>query len=124
MLKEILEKAGLTVEVKYAESPVAPGQLKHHYMPKIPLVIVKESFSWDHEKHKVELKLGRTFKNPKFWQQPAESIMASRELYQKMREFDQEGFDLIITFRNSQNQSEEWKGIWNRLQKAASSEIG
>lgn len=114
MLKEILSQNGLDVEVTYAESPVAPGQLKHHYMPKIPLLIVPENFVW--EKHIEEI--GLPFKKPVIWKQPLSPEIASRELYQKMREFDEQGFDIIFAERNSHHFSEEWLGIWNRLEKA------
>lgn len=118
MLSEILNKAGLKAEVVYAESPVAPGQLKHHYMPRIPLVIVPESFSWKLEHQMLEEKLQKKFNHPAFWHQPKDANLASRELYQKMREFDEAGHDLIITYRESGHDAEEWLGIWNRLEKA------
>lgn len=114
MLKEILASHGLDIEVTYAESPVAPGQLKHHYMPKIPLVIVPENFIW--EKHLNDI--GISFKNPIVWKQPLTPEIASRELYQKMREFDEQGYDIIFAERNSHHFNEEWLGIWNRLEKA------
>lgn len=113
-LKEILANHGLEIEVNYAESPVAPGQLKHHYMPKIPLVIVPENFVW--EKHVSEINV--PFKNPVIWKQPLRAALASRELYQKMREFDEQGFDIIFAERSPHHFNEEWLGIWNRLEKA------
>ncbi len=114
VLSEILRQHGLDIEVVYAESPVAPGQLKHHYMPKIPLVIVPENFVW--EKHLNEIPI--PFKKPIIWKQPLLPALASRELYQKMREFDEQGFDIIFAERCSHHFSEEWLGIWNRLEKA------
>lgn len=113
-LKEILANHGLDIDVSYAESPVAPGQLKHHYMPKIPLVIVPENFVW--EKHISEINI--PFKNPVIWKQPLQAALASRELYQKMREFDEQGFDIIFAERSPHHFNEEWLGIWNRLEKA------
>lgn len=112
MLSEILRQNGIEIEVVYAESPVAPGQLKHHYMPKIPLVIVPENFVWEGKD------IGISFKNPVIWKQPLSPEIASRELYQKMREFDEQGFDIIFAERTSHHFSEEWLGIWNRLEKA------
>jgi L-threonylcarbamoyladenylate synthase len=114
MLSDILEKSGLKVSVSYAESPVAPGQLKHHYMPKIPLVIIPEGFDW---KTKGSLS-GIDYKNPVFWEQPSSPEIASRELYQKMREFDEQGHDIIFAEKKKTHDSEDWLGIWNRLQKA------
>ncbi len=120
MLKEILSNKGIEIEVVYAESPVAPGQLKHHYMPKIPLVIVPENFVWKLHQSEIESALKSSFSRPAIWRQPLTPELASRELYQKMRDFDQEGFDIILAERSSHHFSEEWLGIWNRLEKAKS----
>ncbi len=95
-----------------------PGQLKHHYMPKIPLVIVPLDFSWDRDANLLETKLGKVFLKPKLWKQNRDSFIASRELYESLRRFDQEGFDLIVTSKETHHDSEEWLGIWNRLLKA------
>jgi L-threonylcarbamoyladenylate synthase len=114
MLELILRENKIDAPVIYAESPVAPGQLKHHYMPKIPLIIVPMNFIW--ENHITEI--GVPFKNPVLWRQPSSPELASRELYQKMREFDEKGYDIIFAERNPQHLLEEWIGIWNRLEKA------
>lgn len=120
MIKEILSKNGIDLEVCYAESPVAPGQLKHHYMPKIPLIIVPENFVWEKHQREIEQSLNMAFTRPAIWKQPLSPLIASRELYQKMRDFDEEHYDLILAERNSHHFSEEWLGIWNRLEKAKS----
>ncbi len=122
MLKEILEKKGITIEVRYAESPVAPGQLKHHYMPKIPLVIVSASFDWKQDSAQVEEVLKKKFNRPVIWDQPLKVELAARALYESLRRFDETG-DVIIAKRNPDHQSEEWMGIWNRLEKAKSASI-
>lgn len=113
-ISDILKKHGISIDVSYAESPVAPGQLKHHYMPKIPLIIVPENI--DREKIQQEIKI--SFNNPVFWKQPKSPEIASRELYQKMREFDEKGYDIIFAEKGRDHSREEWLGIWNRLEKA------
>jgi len=113
-LKEILNQHGYDLEISYHKSPVAPGQLEHHYMPSIPLIIVPQDFDWEKHKNKIPLNL----KSPAFWHQPENPAIASRELYAKMREFDQEKFDGIICFKNQGSLEEDWLGIWNRLEKA------
>jgi L-threonylcarbamoyladenylate synthase len=117
-IKDILLKSGLKAEVKYSESPVAPGQLKHHYMPKIPLVIVPPSFQWEVDQEKIEKLIGKKITHPALWDQPEKSEIASRELYESMRKFDATGFDVIITKKLSSHNTEDWMGIWNRLEKA------
>jgi L-threonylcarbamoyladenylate synthase len=123
MIKEILMNHGHNVEVKYAESPVAPGHLKHHYMPKIPLVIAPEGFNWEKDKNKIESSLKKSFISPAIWKLERDASLASRYLYQHMREFDLKHYDLIIVFRENHHASEEWLGVWNRLYKAQSSII-
>ncbi len=119
MLSEILVKNGLKVDVVYAESPVAPGQLKHHYMPKIPLVVVAENFHLNVLPSDFSIQ----FQRPVIWKQPESPLIASRELYQKMREFDELGFDIIFAQKSSAHEAEEWFGVWNRLQKAKTLEL-
>lgn len=123
MLKDILEREGIKADVVYAESPVAPGQLKHHYMPKIPLVLVPPSFQWEKDQEKIEAILGKRFSRPAFWDQPEKSELASRQLYESLRKFDAAEFDVIITKRLPQHESEDWLGIWNRLGKAKSGSL-
>lgn len=122
-ISEILKQAGLKdVEVTYAQSPVAPGQLKHHYMPKIPLVIVSERFD-QKDLPLIEQRLGSSFSRPVLWKQDQDPLIASRELYEKMRSFDEEGYDLILSVKEAHQSSEDWMGIWNRLGKAKSLEL-
>lgn len=119
-LSEVLAKSGIKAEVKYTQSPVAPGQLKHHYMPRIPLVIVPPRFNWSSDKNKIESRLNKKFKHPALWKQPSDANIASRELYEKMRTFDKEGYDLILCVKDPDHNTEKWLGIWNRLDKAKS----
>lgn len=114
MLNEILERNGIKIQVVYAQSPVAPGQLKHHYMPNIPLVIIPEGYKINENRSLI----GHSFSRPVIWKQPDSPQIASRELYQKMREFDEQGFDIIFAERKEIHSQEEWLGIWNRLDKA------
>jgi L-threonylcarbamoyladenylate synthase len=118
MLEDILQKNNLRGRVRYAQSPVAPGQLEHHYMPKIPLIIVPPGFNWETEKGKIEGPLNKEFLRPKNWRLPTDATLASRELYQNLRQFDQEGFDLILVSKMPHHEQQEWLGIWNRLSKA------
>lgn len=122
-LEEILSSQGIEAKVIYAQSPVAPGQLKHHYMPKIPLIIVPSEFKWERDNHKIEKELKIKFSRPVRWTLPHEAHLASRELYQRLREFDQAGHDLILVSKEDFHESEDWMGIWNRLSKAKTLEI-
>lgn len=117
-LIQILKDHNLDVKVTYAQSPVAPGQLKHHYMPNIPLVIIPAEKKWEEVRSEVEVSLKKSFSSPVRWAQPNDPLMASRELYEKMRSFESAGADIILCVQNKEATNEEWKGIWNRLDKA------
>lgn len=118
MLQELLDQHKVKASVGYAESPVAPGQLKHHYMPNVPLVIVNGELNWEREQAMIQTCLKCSFQKPALWYLPSDAHLASRELYQKMREFDHKGHDIILVQRLPLHSREEWKGIWNRLEKA------
>ncbi len=122
-LQRILHDQRIQARVVYAESPVAPGQLKHHYMPNIPLLITPPNVEWTTLKPMIEEKLQKTFTHPAFWNLSTDPSLASRELYQNLRQFSQDGHDLILIQRNPHHAAEDWKGIWNRLNKAKTFEI-
>ena len=122
-IQKILDDHKIKSTVVYAESPVAPGQLKHHYMPNIPLVIVPENFKWNESRSLIEGKFQKIFSKPAFWELAHEPAIASRELYQDLRKFSDLGHDLILIKRISTQTSDDWVGIWNRLNKARSLEV-
>ncbi|MBA2406307.1 MAG: threonylcarbamoyl-AMP synthase [Bdellovibrionales bacterium] len=122
-LQQILDHHHIKAKVEYAESPVSPGQLQHHYMPNIPLVIVPENFEWQQSHKLIEEKMGRTYSRPAIWELSSDPRLATRKLYQDLREFSANGHDLILIKRNGNDTREEWLGIWNRLNKAKSLEV-
>jgi L-threonylcarbamoyladenylate synthase len=122
-LQKILDEHKIKSAVVYAESPVAPGQLKHHYMPNIPLVIVPEHFNWIESRSLIEDKFQKSFSKPAFWELATEPALASRELYQDLRKFSDLGHDLILIKRHAGQPSDDWMGIWNRLNKARTLEV-
>jgi len=113
--REALKNFSEEIEIQYVQSPVAPGQLKHHYMPKTPIALIPDV---DLEEAKKLLPVEFLSKNIHFWELPSSALTAARELYEKMRLFDQKSFDLILIPYKSQYLEENWLGIWNRLEKA------
>ncbi len=122
-IKKILDEKNIKSQVDYAQSPVAPGQLKHHYMPNIPLIIISEKIDIEMAKKKIENRLNKIFTNPVLWKLPIDPRLASRKLYQDLRIFSSQGHDLILMLRDTRSRDEEWVGVWNRLEKAKTFEI-
>lgn len=116
----------------------SPGHMKHHYMPNIPLVLVKEenfvSPKFILNKLNTELKNlpdivedVKIIKPLKDIQQieelklPNNSALAARELYAKLRENSEKtGNEAIFFVIRQEHYHEDWMGIMDRLTKAAS----
>ncbi|MBX3034521.1 MAG: threonylcarbamoyl-AMP synthase [Bdellovibrionaceae bacterium] len=115
----------------------APGQLKHHYMPDIPLIFV-EDFKGDNDGVTAEAnrrlhelpddiegvkirKPTRPLAKAAFLNFQKDPIMAARELYSQLRDLSATGADHII-YRHDPVlcQGEAWEGLLDRLHKASS----
>ena len=100
---------GSDFKICYTESPIAPGHLKEHYRPNKPLVIRLLDENLEHNFNKINS-----------WVLPSDSVIAARKLYGKLRELDQmDGDSLEVVIEEKFLSDEKFKGILNRLIKAA-----
>lgn len=115
-IEQILKENKINLDVFYHESPVAPGHLKHHYMPSIPVIMTVGTLDKSIDYIPKEL-----LQNIKSWILPKAASIAARELYSKFRELDIKGATSInIIINEQQLHDENFMGIMNRLIKAAS----
>jgi L-threonylcarbamoyladenylate synthase len=115
ILKE-LEISDLTIS--YQDSPVAPGHLKHHYMPKTPVILCLTDTALSELPPLIPKDL---LKSVKRWILPTNPVLAARDLYSKFREYDLESYTaILIEISEEQKKSDNFVGILNRLEKAAS----
>lgn len=113
----------------------SPGHMKHHYMPEIPLVLVKNQISeaeiirltQEQMQHLPEQIEGVTLKKVQNIQHLQELVLApdarvaARSLYSELRNLSQKGNADLIYFRLSADHAqEEWQAVMDRLTKAAS----
>lgn len=118
VLHDLLVEAGLPTETSYAESPVAPGQLKHHYMPEIPLLVCENPN--DNFIAKASKNLKKEFKNVSTLEMGEDPLMAARFFYEQLRTLSK-GHDAIrVNLTETQKNHESWRALMNRLNKAAS----
>ncbi len=118
-LHDLLESKGIATETAYAESPVAPGHLKHHYMPNIPVLM---STTGDENKTKLEAekKLARSFSRIARLELESDPTLAARSFYQQLRELSPHHDAILVPVTQEHLKAESWRALMNRLTKAAS----
>jgi L-threonylcarbamoyladenylate synthase len=130
MLEEVLTRWSGPVRVRRLASEASPGHLKHHYMPKIPLVIVSENevgtlSGATRQSLETELKLSQIVS-------PVELVLdenpaiAARELYTQMRTLSEvHGTDLLFVKKKKAHSESGglWQAIWDRLSRAATLDL-
>lgn len=114
----------------------SPGHMKHHYMPSIPLVLIKSELNSVQEiLVKAQSLLGSmpdmiegvkiakpsgAILNAVELKLSTDPTLASRELYAHLRDAATSGGDLIYFYIRDEHTGERWDGILDRLNKAAS----
>lgn len=118
-IQDVLTLKGINLPVEFTQSPVAPGQLKHHYMPSIPLITFFD-LNQDSAILQAQEKLNLIFKNPKIYSIQDDSQLESRFFYEHLRTFSQEHDAIFIRFNIAWISEDHWQGLWNRMSKASS----
>jgi L-threonylcarbamoyladenylate synthase len=94
------------LDVEFFSSPVAPGQLKEHYKPKIP-VVIKNDLRYEGQSGEF------------IWLMEEDPYLVARNLYANFRKAEKESFSKIVVLVDDKYKSDErYFGILNRLQKA------
>lgn len=112
-IKKILEEEGFLIrEANLRDSVLAPGNMKDHYMPKKPLVILTEGKSLSDIEHPFKFYIEMNLSDS--------PEIAARELYSKLRLSGQGNEDIILFKKKDWHSGEQWEAILDRLQKASS----
>ncbi len=135
---KVLEKNHLKIKGGELLAPVAaPGQMKHHYMPKKPLVFLSEGREIDgsipeiikllklipavvESVNVIQPKKVESWCELKLSNKPEE---AARELYSQLRLVANGSEDIIYFKKEPHHQGEHWEAILDRLGKAATVKI-
>ncbi|MGE3756821.1 MAG: L-threonylcarbamoyladenylate synthase [Pseudobdellovibrionaceae bacterium] len=97
-----------------------PGQVKHHYMPKVPLIVVDEKYRMSDLHQLIQKKIEGKFNRIQELDLPHEGHLAARLLYAELRKQAESGADALVYYYNPiRFVSDEWKGIADRLTRAA-----
>lgn len=111
--------------VKTASSSFSPGQLKKHYQPSIPLILIEIKNTNPPTNREVIKKLrhlfpGKIFKQLKL--NPS-AVLSARMLYHQLNALQKPLHVIYIIKDIGKSKTGPWKAIWNRLNKAASHQI-
>ena len=113
-IADVLKAAGLNGEVRRVASEASPGHLTHHYMPAVPLIVLKRE-------HAAAAELdGFNGKRVALMQLSGDPTIAARELYSEMRRAAEGGAEVIVCPAPEQRDG-LWAAIWDRLSRAATS---
>lgn len=112
-------------EVSAQPKTEAPGQMKHHYMPDVPLILAGESDSITEiktyiENHKSEMLDQVSGTNGRELILSTNPVLAAREFYGSLRSAARSGADFIYFRVRKEMAGELWSAIFDRLNKAAS----
>ena len=110
--KILIEKGFKLKSAKLENSIIVPGSMKHHYMPKKPLVILTEGNVLENVKTNFA-----TYFEMSLSDSPE---IAARQLYSHLRISSQGKEDIIVFKKMNYHIGELWEVIFDRLSKAAS----
>ena len=136
-LEKTLASQRFTYEFKVSvDKNKSPGQMKHHYMPEIPLVLIRSKSLLDGEviaqaekKIKelpdsvegVELRKPQQIHKAVELKLPEDAYLAARAFYSELRKLgESSGADLIYFRLKAFHMGEDWQALVDRLTKASS----
>lgn len=99
----------------------APGQVQHHYMPSIPLMVIDRQ-QWDDANKSLDQLnhfLQTQFTTPCLLHLSPSPEQAARELYRELRLSSKAPNDVIIFIREFFHKGDPWAAILDRLMRAA-----
>ena len=125
ILAEVTQDWPRNVEIDRDTSNAAPGHLNAHYMPGLPLVIVAEQERLDDPVVLKRIQQSLRFPVSK-WKELSlrdNPIFVARSLYASLRELSSSGADFIVVRRPDLAISGEWDAVWDRIVRAASTDL-
>lgn len=118
-IRSVLSQMKKRIDLEYASSQAAPGQLAAHYQPSIPLVVWQRDSSYERVEEALALELGFSVEEGVELVLPNHAGLAARELYAELRRHCKSKARFIYFRETEGNSDESWRPLWNRLNRAA-----
>lgn len=119
MIRECLATHKITIPVERKSSLAAPGNVKHHYMPEIPVVLVTEG-SRDQADDFLQKTLPIAASQCVVLDLGTDAALAARGLYENFRRLGQSDAKCILIHQRENQTGQLWSAIWDRIGRAAS----
>jgi len=135
-IEAVLKKESMAYRfVDTIERSLAPGQMKHHYMPSAPLILVrtpglaraqvieivkKQLDSLPESIDGVQLIRPKGFEKIFDLEMSSDPTLAARTFYGNLRKVAEQNPDLILFQVQSFHRGEQWQALFDRLTKASS----
>ena len=104
-------------------SPASPGQLKAHYQPDSPVILLK-GISWTAEiQARAEASLKIKIEDAVELRLPDSPAQAARVLYAELRRLSRTSRHAIYITIDGQKSGADWEAIWDRIGRAAAAEF-
>ncbi len=114
-----LNKTAKEIKFVRKQNAASPGQLEHHYMPSIPVVVVQDEEQFEKQSANIKEKLKVNpldFVDLKLDKNP---VFAARELYSKLRECANSNKGYIRVFAKAIERDGMGEAIWDRISRSA-----
>lgn len=113
----------------------SPGHMKHHYMPKTPLIFLNQNMDIKLLINQIEKDFSKIpdrieeiqIRKPslpiKTWsviEYSQDPVIACRELYDKLKSHSEKNVDILVFEKKSFMNTEAWEGFLERISKASS----
>jgi L-threonylcarbamoyladenylate synthase len=122
-LRDFLDEHQIKFEISRAASPASPGNLKEHYQPKSPVVILNGK-SWDELAHAATEKiLNRKVTSAVELRLPRTPQEAARVLYSEFRKLSRSADHVLWITRKESHHGEDWEAVWDRIERASSATL-
>lgn len=134
-IEACLKSANLHFELSAPQAAIAPGQMKHHYMPHVPLIlssnpelkpseiasqVMMQLSDIPDEVDHVRLVKPTKVEKIEFLTLSEDSLIAARQLYANLRAAANKQPDIICFVVQPIHLQPEWLGVLDRLKKASS----
>lgn len=115
-LNSFLTKSSVPCKLEVKQKENAPGHLKNHYQPKIPLILAEPEYILNESQlSQLSKDISKTIK---VWTLDDSPVLTARKLYKELRLFSHDEQAIFLQLKKEWTTSRQWAAVIDRLRKA------